>query len=143
MRTGEDNMETEGIKKVIGIVSYFPDNINDRKKRITRFKKLLEQIGMFFSEIPIIIIAQNWNGYNPICNKNELIVYNYKRLGILNARKELRKKFLESEYDYLIMFDDDCIIEEKILLKIQQKEKNFEKIFKYFKKMSSFLWDRR
>ena len=32
-------------------------------------------------------------------------------MGILNARHALRRHFLESDFDYLIMFDDDAIIE--------------------------------
>ena len=37
-------------------------------------------------------------------------VFHYERLGITKARKELRQKFLESDYDCLIMLDDDCVI---------------------------------
>jgi hypothetical protein len=44
-----------------------------------------------------------------VCPANA-IVYHYEKLGITGARRELRKRFLESPYEYLIMLDDDCII---------------------------------
>lgn len=37
-------------------------------------------------------------------------IYYYEKLGITGARRELRQKFLESDYDYLIMLDDDCVL---------------------------------
>lgn len=39
------------------------------------------------------------------------VIHYPKPLGITGARKELRKVFLESDYDYLIMLDDDCELE--------------------------------
>ena len=99
------------LSKVIGIVSWLPDNENDRAIRITVFNKLLKQINDYFPEIPLIIIAQNWKNDTPII-LNDAKVYHYnERLGILKARKTLIKTFLYStEKDYLIMFDDDCVI---------------------------------
>lgn len=42
---------------------------------------------------------------------SNIIIYSYKsRLGITEARRELRKRFLESSYDYLIMLDDDIVL---------------------------------
>ena len=96
--------------KTIGIVSWFPQDEPVRGQRMGRFKKLLKQIDFYFPKFPIIVIAQNWNGFTPSCN-NFLYVYKYPQLGILRARKELRRRFLELGYDYLIMFDDDAIIE--------------------------------
>lgn len=57
-------------------------------------------------ELPIIIIAQNWKP-GEVRMDNSITVYSYDKLGITGARKELRQKFLESEYDKIIMFDDD------------------------------------
>ena len=108
------NFESRGIKinKCFGIVSYFPWDQPERKQRQDRLDRLIKQLSTYWPEIPIIIIAQQWKFYNPekIC-KNKLIRYDYPKLGILGARQELRKKFLESEYNYLIMFDDDAIIQ--------------------------------
>lgn len=56
-----------------------------------------------------MIIAQNWGNYTtPIIN-NPLIIHYAEKLGISRARKELRKKFLESDFQFLITLDDDTI----------------------------------
>jgi hypothetical protein len=36
------------------------------------------------------------------------IIKTYPRLGIVGARQELRRQFINSDFDYLIMLDDDC-----------------------------------
>lgn len=98
------------LKKVFGIVSWFPDINPDRQQRLARFNRLLDQLKTLWPDVPVMIIAQNWHG----CKLNYSVdnLYEYeKALGILGARKMLRKKFLESEYDYLIMLDDDAIIQ--------------------------------
>lgn len=97
------------IKKVIGIISYLPDKEPDRELRIDRLNKLVFTLDSLFKDIPVIIISQNWKEYNIPSEK--YLVFKYDRLGILQARKTLREKFLESDYDYLIMLDDDAIIE--------------------------------
>ena len=99
------------LSKVIGIISWLPDNIVDRSSRLMRFTRLLNGINEYFPDIPIMVIAQNWKNYMPQPQNNDFIIYKYDKLGILQARKELRKHFLEKNYDYLIMFDDDAIIE--------------------------------
>jgi hypothetical protein len=104
------------LKKVFGIISYFPNSdtpyhTETRTKRTKRFFSMLYRLEELWPTVDIIIIAQNWQGLAIPDIHNRVTIYNYPKLGILNARKELRKKFLESEYDYLIMMDDDAIIE--------------------------------
>lgn len=109
-------MKPSSIRKVFGIISYFPNNDNDyhiemRRERSRRFRELLFKLEELWSGIDILIIAQNWQDFKLPDIRNRCITYNYsERLGILGARKELRKKFLESDYDYMIMLDDDAII---------------------------------
>ena len=104
------------LKKVFGIISYFPDPDTDyhafvRKQRSNRCTQLLLQLDELFPEVDIFIIAQNWQEYElPKISNNITIFDNCAKLGILTARKTLRQKFLESDYDYLIMLDDDAII---------------------------------
>lgn len=60
--------------------------------------------------LPIIIISQNWKDDVTLIKLSKSTIINYKydiKLGITGARRELRKRFLESDYDYLIMLDDD------------------------------------
>lgn len=98
---------------VIGICSYFP-NGNDRAIRMHRFKLLLKQLDQYFKNVPIIIVAQNWNGYKPTEEVSSgLTIFDFsEKLGILRARRTLRQKFLETHYDHIILFDDDCVISE-------------------------------
>ena len=100
------------INKCFGIISYFPWTQPQRKQRQDRLDRLIKQLSELWPEIPIIIISQQWKYYN-LDNKceNKVIRYDYPKLGIINARQMLRKHFLESDYDYLIMLDDDAIIE--------------------------------
>lgn len=98
------------MKACIGIVSYIPDDKRARELREERLNRLLKQLGDIWPSLPIIIISQNWKDFTPK-STNKLEVHKYDKLGILKARKTLRKHFLESSYDYIILFDDDAIIE--------------------------------
>lgn len=92
--------------KVIGILSYLPDDEEIRSYRKNKLLNLIFKCNYLFS-LPIIIIAQNYK--EDTVNFKNCTLYQYKdKLGIVGARKELRKIFLESNYDYLIMLDDDC-----------------------------------
>lgn len=90
--------------KVIGIISYLPDN-EARAIRQKKLETLLVRCDVVF-KLPIMIIAQNWD--NTVKTTPSCVVFNFDKLGITGARKKLREKFLESNYDYLIMLDDDC-----------------------------------
>jgi hypothetical protein len=96
------------LKKVVGIISYMPDREPDRSQRIERFERLLNQITELWPDLKVMVISQNWKDYSP---KKNIINFSYGKLGILKARKTLRDRFLQSEFDYLIMFDDDAIIQ--------------------------------
>lgn len=96
------------MKTVIGIISYLPDDSEKRNKRLSLFFNLLSDCRRIFN-LPIIIVAQNWNA--ELVRVPWATIYRYNdKLGILGARRELRRLFLESDYDNLIMLDDDSII---------------------------------
>lgn len=102
------------LNKIFGIISYFPDedtayHSEIRRERSRRFKELLMKLEVLWPDIDILIIAQNWQNFELPIIKNKIITYHYDKLGIVGARKELRKRFLNSDYDYLIMLDDDAI----------------------------------
>ena len=107
------------MKICIGIISYLPDDNLKREVRRKRLLSLIDQCNKLFN-LPILIIAQNWKdmslmSYNGLYNTSNCTVYGYQKpLGIIGARNELRKKFLESEYDYLIMLDDDSTLKGSI-----------------------------
>jgi hypothetical protein len=92
------------VTKVIGIISWLP-NDETRQVRQEKLEKLLVKCDNLFN-LPIIIVAQNWD--STVITTPNCVVFNYDKLGITGARKKLRERFLESNYDYLIMLDDDC-----------------------------------
>ena len=93
-----------------GLISWLPDN-SSRKDRIARLNKMFEQINHLFGDVNYLIVAQNWKDYQvPEFVKN-VTIHKYDKLGILGARKTLGKHFLESKYDYIVMIDDDIILE--------------------------------
>lgn len=98
-------------RKCIGIISYFPKNLEHRKIRKERFNKLIQTLDAYF-KLPIVIIAQNWDDEDiPIIYNNKIIIYRYKNgLGITKARITLREKLLSFNYDYYIFLDDDSDI---------------------------------
>lgn len=100
------------MKKCFGIISYFTWEQPERKQRQDRLDRLVKRLSDLWPDIPIMIIAQQWKYYklDGKC-ENKVIRFDYGKLGILGARHALRKHFLESEFDYIIMLDDDAIIE--------------------------------
>lgn len=104
------------LKKVFGIISYFPNNDSDyhietRRERSRRFRELLFKLEELWPDVDIMVIAQNWQDFELPEIKNKITTFHYDKLGILGARRELRKRFLASPYDYLIMLDDDARVE--------------------------------
>ena len=93
---------------VIGIISYLPDDKKIRSSRIAKLSKLLWQCNYIFPSLPIMIIAQNWK--NLKVTGNNVTLYHYDKLGIVGARNKLREHFLQSDYNYLIMLDDDVSV---------------------------------
>ena len=96
--------------KVIGIISYLPDDEHIRELRFQKLNKLIVSCNQLL-KLPIHIIIQNYKE-EEISHlseyKNVSLSKNYSRCGIVGARKKLREWFLTSAYDCLIMLDDDC-----------------------------------
>ena len=99
------------LRKVFGIPSWLPDKEPDRTQRKERINRLFKQLNDLWHDVDILVIAQNWKDFKPIKTKNKQIIKSYKTLGLLEARKTLREEFLKLDYDYIIMLDDDCIIQ--------------------------------
>ena len=98
-------MEKEKVNICIGITSYLPDNENIRNIRTKRLADLLQKCNSHF-HFDILIIAQNWKDLKFDYNNLNIDYYD-EPLGITQARIKLREKFLNSNYDYIIMTDDD------------------------------------
>ena len=103
------------MKKVFGIISWFPDVEPHRSQRLNRLNQTFKHlIDLFGADIEFLIIAQNWKDYQVPEFIKHTLIYKFDKLGILGARKMLREKFLASSYDYLIMCDDDIVLEKKV-----------------------------
>ena len=99
------------INKCFGFISWLPDNKENRKARIERLNNAFKQIiDLFGEDSEFLIIAQNWGDYKVPSFIKHSDIFKYGKLGILGARKKLREHFLESNYDYLIMCDDDIVL---------------------------------
>ena len=101
------------LKKCIGIVSYFPDDIKVRSRRIGRFNELLTSINELWPTLDIVVISQNWKDYRiPETVSNVKIIKSFEEpLGIIKARNLLREELLKTDYNYVIMLDDDARIQ--------------------------------
>ena len=96
------------LKKLIGIISYLPDDEKIRKLRFELLLWLLQSCYRFNCDI--LIVAQNYHEEELEKLRNKVILDINDKLGITGARKRLREVFLSLDYDYLIMLDDDCDI---------------------------------
>lgn len=92
----------------IGIISYLPDDKEVRDVRYERVVNLFKEIDEKLN-LPVILIAQNWKTEDLANLHNKKVIFHSyeQKLGITNARNELRNKFLESEFSHIIMIDDD------------------------------------
>ena len=103
------------MKKCFGIISWFPDVEPHRSQRLNRLNQTFKHlIDLFGTDIEFLIIAQNWQDYQVPEFVKHAIIHKFDKLCILGARKMLRTKFLASKYDYLIMCDDDIVLEQKV-----------------------------
>ena len=100
------------LKKCFGIISGFSDDQKLQHRRIKHFEALLHQLSEYWPDVDILVIAQNWKDYQLPEIKNQIIKASFdKLLGITEARKTLREEFLKRDYDYIIMLDDDAILQ--------------------------------
>ena len=107
----DSEIKTLKVNACVGIISYFSDDEEIRNKRLAKLNILIQDIDRIFN-VPIIIIAQNWKNITikPKTIDAPIYIYTYDKLGITGARKELKRRFLESQFDYLIMLDDDSML---------------------------------
>lgn len=100
------------LSKVFGIISWLPNKEPARGLRIERLDRAFKQIYDLFGDVNFLVIAQNWKDYQVPSYLSNVQIVKCEPLGILGARKKLREEFLKTNYDYLIMCDDDVIIEQ-------------------------------
>ena len=101
------------MEPVFGIISWLPSDEMGHFKRFNRVKNTIRQLHSYWPSVDIMILAQEGRTEDIDAVKqiaDNIIIYSYEKLGILKARKTLRQKFLETNYGWIIMGDDDMII---------------------------------
>ena len=113
-------------KYIVGIISYLPDEeLGEIRKQ--QLEKNLRKVYELFPSFPVLIIAQNYNGYIPEHPKTQkVIIKHYTKLGIVKARQILQQELLSYNFDYAILLDDDAIIHGN-KSKVKQFLSRFEK----------------
>lgn len=104
-------------KTLIGIISYLPDDIGTRSIRLTTHIKQLKSLNDMFPTTDVLVMYQN---YSPMeidqCKQtanSELHLFQFEshgKLGANPARNRILKTFFNSEYDYLMLMDDDTVL---------------------------------
>ena len=92
--------------ELIGIISYLPNEQSLREERTELLTNLINKCKRVFPNTDIWVIAQNWKDFTI----DDVTIFSYNKLGINGARQVLKDKFISSNYDHLIMLDDDCIL---------------------------------
>lgn len=87
----------------IGIISYLPDDITIRQKRLQAHKKQIDNLQKF--NLPIYVVAQNYKQNEYIKGVN--YIYMGAKLGPSGARNLLLKQFYATNQDFMWMLDDD------------------------------------
>ena len=102
---------------VVGIISYLPKDLEVRQKRIQAHTKQLNRLNELFADVDIIQMDQQYepadvDWFNSIaCNGNRVVSHElHDKLGISRARNELLRIFYNSEYEFMMLMDDDTLI---------------------------------
>jgi hypothetical protein len=90
---------------MVGRISYLPDDNRLRNVRIQAEKKSLYSLKSLLPEsVKIIKIAQNYKD-NELDDIED--IREYSKLGVSKARNIILNEFYESDFDYLLLLDDD------------------------------------
>ena len=103
------------MKVCIGIISYLPTNGKEVRRKV--FEEEIKSLNIALN-LPILVIAQNYTEEDKKIFTDNCIVDYYGPLGVTKARQVLRHKFLETDFDYMILFDDDEVIKNTDLAKV-------------------------
>lgn len=100
---------------LVGIVSYYPKDPKRREFRIKEHKAQMEWIDKNVPATDILIISQGYEKENFIYSDKHNVRYiDYPEpCGVAKARNILLQEFYDSDYDYVALCDDDCILYDK------------------------------
>lgn len=106
-------------KVLIGIISYFPEDEERRAFRKAAHEKQLAWINEYIPNADILVVAQGYHEDDYYDKLYPNIRYHKfeKPLGICKVRNVLLEGFYTSEYDYLVITDDDCVLQDRFGLR--------------------------
>ena len=94
---------------MVGIVSYLPDNEQIRKKRLDAIKIQAEYIRKVYPDNEFVVVAQNYKENDFISDMDITYIVSETPLGAGKARNVILETFYKSNYDFLMLCDDDTI----------------------------------
>jgi hypothetical protein len=97
---------------MIGVVSYLPSDLMLRLKRFAASSKQIEWFNTLFTNVKINVVAQAYNDSECVYKDVEYIRFE-NGIGAGKARNVLLEKFYNSDHDWLLLCDDDTIIDDK------------------------------
>lgn len=105
------------LKVVIGIISYLPDDLKVREKRLSAHVKQLKGFNELFPNVDVLDVCQQ---YNPseveLCEAvanngtRSYTAQQYGKLGACGARNVILKQFYNSDLDFCMITDDDTLL---------------------------------
>lgn len=102
---------------LVGIISYLPDDLQVRQKRIEVHRKQVDMLNKLFPFCDVLQMNQNYsNSDADACFKSldngirHLCFENHGKLGASNARNRILEKFYSSDYEFLMLLDDDTLV---------------------------------
>ena len=104
-------------KCLIGIISYLPADVELRSKRIETHVKQLNRLNELYPSFDIIQMDQQYEPVdvdtcNSIISNNMRNVRHelHNKLGVSKARNNLLNIFYNSDYEFMMLLDDDTLI---------------------------------
>lgn len=98
-------------KVCIFIPSYFPSEPKRKAARVSAHKIQMDWIEKYMPEVDVVIVAQNYTpeDYDITHNPKVSYIKHESGIGLCAARNELFDVFYDSDYEWGIFTDDDCV----------------------------------
>ena len=117
---------------MIGQISYLPNN-ELRTKRFEAARTQIEWLHKVLPNVKITSVLQNYTDAESDLIKSDDIISFSKPIGAGKARNLILEKFYNSDYDWLLLCDDDTILDDKyhyenFIEELSNNEKKFSGI---------------
>jgi len=93
---------------MVGVISYLPNDDTVRPQRLTAVRTQNEWLNNLLPNTKIVSVCQNYTDSDIEMLKSEIIRFP-DGIGAGAARNEILHRFYDSEYDWLLLCDDDTV----------------------------------